>query len=99
MRRSGLLAASLVLTLGPVVLAQDMKPRSPEELHRLHQDPKAYVAFLEDPARDAYQKPHEVITALKLKPGEVVADIGAAGVVDRADWAGNMPSKTSGMLF
>jgi len=77
MRRSGLLAASLVLSLGAVVFAQNMKPRPPEELHRLHQDPKAYVAFLEDPERDAYQKPHEVMTALDLQPGEVIADIGS----------------------
>ena len=77
MRRGGLFSASLLLTLGTVVVAQDTKPRSPEELHRLHQDPKAYVAFLEDPGRDDYQKPHEVITALDLKPGEVIADIGS----------------------
>jgi cyclopropane fatty-acyl-phospholipid synthase-like methyltransferase len=77
MRRSGLFPASLVLTVGAVVLAQDAKPRSHEEMHRLHQDSKAYIAMLEDPARDAYQKPHEVITALDLKPGEVVADIGS----------------------
>ncbi len=77
MKRSGLLPLSLVLTLGAVVLAQDMRPRSPEELHRVHQDPKAYIAMLEDPARDGYQKPHEVITALDLKPGEVIADIGS----------------------
>ena len=44
---------------------------------RLHQDSKAYIAMLDDPKRDAYQKPHEVITALKLKKGEVIADIGA----------------------
>jgi hypothetical protein len=42
-----------------------------------HQDPKAYLAMLDDPKRDEYQKPHEVITALKLKEGEVIADIGA----------------------
>jgi cyclopropane fatty-acyl-phospholipid synthase-like methyltransferase len=77
MERSGLLPASLVLSLGAVVLAQDVKPRSPEEMHRLHQDSKAYIAMLEDPARDAYQKPHEVITALDLKAGEVIADIGS----------------------
>jgi cyclopropane fatty-acyl-phospholipid synthase-like methyltransferase len=77
MRRSGLLPVSLVLSLGAIALAQDAKPRSHEEMHRLHQDPKAYIAMLEDPARDAYQKPHEVITALDLKPGEVIADIGS----------------------
>ncbi len=75
--RNRLLAASVVLTMGAVALAQDTKPLTHEEMHRLHQDPKAYIAMLEDPARDAYQKPHEVITALDLKPGEVVADIGS----------------------
>jgi arsenite methyltransferase len=47
------------------------------EMHRLHKDPKAYIAMLDDPARDSYQKPHEVITALNLKEGEAIADIGA----------------------
>ena len=32
---------------------------------------------LEDPQRDAWQKPDEVIRALNLRAGEVVADIGA----------------------
>lgn len=36
-----------------------------------------YARVLEDPSRDAWQKPHEVITALDLKPAETVADIGA----------------------
>jgi ubiquinone/menaquinone biosynthesis C-methylase UbiE len=63
--------------MGVAAFAQDTKPLSPEEMHRLHQDSKAYIAMLEDPARDAYQKPHEVITALELKPGEVIADIGS----------------------
>jgi ubiquinone/menaquinone biosynthesis C-methylase UbiE len=76
MTRSSL-SAGAVLALGSVVLAQDVQTRSPEEMHRLHQDRKAYIAFLDDPARDAYQKPHEVIRALDLKPGEVVADIGS----------------------
>ena len=60
-----------------LVLAQDSQQRDMQEMHRLHQDPKAYIAMLDDPARDAYQKPHEVITALNLKEGEVIADIGA----------------------
>lgn len=33
--------------------------------------------MLEDPARDAWQKPHEVVMALKLEPADTVADIGA----------------------
>jgi ubiquinone/menaquinone biosynthesis C-methylase UbiE len=36
-----------------------------------------YAKVLEASSRDAWQKPHEVIAALKLRPDEVVADIGA----------------------
>jgi len=52
-------------------------PRTMEEMHRLHQDSKAYIAMLDDPARDAYQKPHEVLMSLGFKEGETIADIGA----------------------
>jgi arsenite methyltransferase len=36
-----------------------------------------YVRVLEDPQRDVWQKPHEVVMALGLKTTETVADIGA----------------------
>lgn len=65
------------LLLGVPASARDQTPRSHEEMHRLHRDPKAYIAMLEDPKRDEYQKPHEVLAALQLKPGEAIADIGA----------------------
>jgi arsenite methyltransferase len=57
--------------------SQDAIKRDEHQMHRLHRDPKAYIGALEDPKRDAYQKPHEILTALALKPGEVIADIGA----------------------
>ncbi|RPJ80793.1 MAG: methyltransferase domain-containing protein [Acidobacteria bacterium] len=57
--------------------AQDNSKPTAAEMHRMHQDSKAYIAFLEDPKRDEYQKPHEVIQALDLKDGERIADIGA----------------------
>lgn len=57
--------------------AQDAVKRDAHQMHRLHSDPKAYIGALDDPKRDAYQKPHEVLTALNLKAGEVIADIGA----------------------
>ena len=74
--RMTLTAGAALLLVIPAV-AQDQTPRSHEEMHRLHQDPKAYIAMLEDPKRDEYQKPHEVMMALSLKPGETVADIGS----------------------
>ena len=36
-----------------------------------------YAKVLEDPSRDEWQKPHEVLMALDLRPTDVVADIGA----------------------
>jgi ubiquinone/menaquinone biosynthesis C-methylase UbiE len=57
--------------------AQEAVKRDQHQMHGLHRDPKAYIGALEDPQRDAYQKPHEVVHALSLKPGEVIADIGA----------------------
>ncbi len=67
-------AAIWTLTAVP---AQIRSQQSEHEVHRLHSDSKAYIAFLEDPQRDAYQKPMEVINALGVKDGEVIADIGA----------------------
>ena len=44
-----------------------------------HHPPSAdeYAKILEDPSRDEWQKPHEVVMALELKPTDTVADIGA----------------------
>ncbi len=45
-----------------------------------HQHPPSsgeYAKVLEDPSRDEWQKPHEVVMALGLKPTDAVADIGA----------------------
>jgi arsenite methyltransferase len=46
---------------------QHHPPRSAEE----------YIRILNDPKRDVWQMPHEVVVALDLKPNETVADIGA----------------------
>jgi len=66
------------LVLGQaLVIAQNTALSSTQEMHRVQQDSKAYIARLEDPMRDAYQKPQEVTKALNIKEGEVIADIGA----------------------
>ena len=67
----------ILLSFAAVARGQDAVPRDQHQMHQLHQDPKSYIGALEDPQRDAYQKPHEVLTALRLNPGEVIADIGA----------------------
>jgi ubiquinone/menaquinone biosynthesis C-methylase UbiE len=50
------------------------------QVEHQHHPPRSadeYAKILENPARDAWQKPHEVITALVLRPEESIADIGA----------------------
>lgn len=72
--RLTLTALAFALATTPV---RAQAPQSHQEMHRLHSDPKAYIAALEDPKRDAYQKPHEVMEALAIREGEIIADIGA----------------------
>jgi ubiquinone/menaquinone biosynthesis C-methylase UbiE len=49
--------------------------------HQTHQhsfkDAEQWAQQFDDPKRDAWQKPHEVIQALALKPDAVIADIGS----------------------
>ncbi len=70
-----ILVVGLLLAVG--AQAQDPAKRDHQQMHRLHNDPKVYMKALDDPKRDEYQKPHEVLSALNIKPGEVIADIGA----------------------
>ena len=83
---AGMAAAAVVVSVAasaqtiPTGQGTQTSPRKPptmEDVHKLHADPKAYIAALDDPARDEYQKPHDVIMALGLKGGERIADIGA----------------------
>jgi len=77
MRRSLFVVALTVVALATASPAFPQAAAAPQEMHHRHGDPMAYIASLDDPARDAYQKPDDVLRALALRPGEVVADIGA----------------------
>src|SRR5690606_40470467 len=52
-------------------------PADAHEMHRLHTDVAAYIAALEEPDRDAWQKAHEVMQPLALRPGPTLPDLGA----------------------
>lgn len=55
-----LILLSLAVFILPLsVAAQSTVHQNEHEMHRLHSDPKAYIGALEDPKRDAYQKPQE----------------------------------------
>lgn len=67
-----LLAFAALLALAGLAPAQT--PHTHEHLFR---DAEKWAQVFDDPERDAWQKPHEVIQALALKPDAVVADLGA----------------------
>jgi ubiquinone/menaquinone biosynthesis C-methylase UbiE len=46
-------------------------------MHKDFSDAQAFAKAFDDPARDAWQHPAEVIELLQLEPGSVVADLGA----------------------
>lgn len=49
-----------------------------EGMHHRFDDPEAWASRFDDPGRDEWQKPDEVVRALGLKPDARVADVGAA---------------------
>lgn len=70
--RSHLLTLALALAATAAAAAQ-----SHHTGHHRFNDAEAWSKKFDDPKRDAWQKPHDVIEALKLKPDAVIADIGA----------------------
>ncbi len=68
--------AGVVFVTAAVVL-QGQAPAQYGGQHGLLPNVTEYLDQLERPERDQYQKPAEVIQALGLKPGMVVADLGS----------------------
>jgi SAM-dependent methyltransferase len=59
------------------VVARPAAAQSPGTHQHSFGDAEKWSHVFDDPQRDEWQKPHEVIKALALKPGAIVADIGA----------------------
>ena len=54
-----------------------MSDHSDGAFHRKFDDAEKWVKEFENPERDAWQKPEEVVDALHLEPASTVADVGA----------------------
>jgi len=67
----------LVGALVSAVVAMGASAQSPHTHQHGFGNAEQWSKVFDDPERDAWQKPHEVIRALALKPDAVVADIGA----------------------
>ena len=71
-QRETLIGAVLAALIATSAIAQ-----SPHVHQHSFGDAEKWAKVFDDPGRDAWQKPHEVIQALALRPDAVVADIGA----------------------
>jgi len=76
MNRRSLIAGMVALTCSGM-LAGAAGAQSPHTHDHSFSGAEEWAKVFDDPKRDAWQKPHQVIQALALKPDAVVADIGA----------------------
>ena len=76
MNRPSLAAAVLSACVASAWL-EPAAAQSPGTHQHSFGDAEKWAHVFDDPKRDAWQKPHEVIQALALKPDAAVADIGA----------------------
>ena len=74
-----------------MLLAQPLSAQSPHTHEHSFSDADKWSQVFDDPKRDAWQKPHEVIQALALKPDALVADIGAGTGYFSVRLAHNVP--------
>jgi predicted methyltransferase len=71
------LSLILVLSIFAGGAAGPVAAQSPHTHQHSFGDAEKWAHVFDDPKRDAWQKPHEVIRALELKPDAVIADIGS----------------------
>ncbi len=77
MKHTLLARAFPMAMLGALLLTNPAAAQSPHTHAHSFGDAQKWAQVFDDPKRDAWQKPHEVIQALKLKPDAVIADIGS----------------------
>ncbi|HYA34829.1 MAG TPA: methyltransferase domain-containing protein [Candidatus Binataceae bacterium] len=79
--RTSILIRQLAIVITAAILflarAASAQQHNVPSAHHDFSDAAQQVKWLEDPERDKWQKPDEVVKALGLKPGEVIVDIGA----------------------
>jgi predicted methyltransferase len=77
-----------------VALSGAAAAQSPESHRHSFGDAEKWAHVFDDPERDAWQKPHEVISALALRPDAAVADLGAGTGYFAARLANMLPKGT-----
>ena len=90
MRRLSVLTVTVLLLTG-AALPPSASAQSPHTHQHSFGNAEKWAQVFDDPDRDAWQKPHEVIQALKLKPDAVIADIGSGTGYFSARFANMVP--------
>lgn len=83
-----------LLVLIAVLASAPAGAQSPHTHRHGFGDAEKWAHVFDDPKRDAWQKPHEVIKALALAPDAVVADLGAGTGYFAARLANMLPKGT-----
>ena len=91
MNRSSLLKIVLILLSCAGLSAGPAAAQSPQTHQHSFGGAEQWAQIFDDPKRDAWQKPHEVIQALALKPDAVIADIGSGTGYFSARFANMVP--------
>ena len=85
------LTAALVLSAFAGSVPGPAAAQSPQSHQHSFGGAEQWAQIFDDPKRDAWQKPHEIIQALALKPDAVIADIGSGTGYFSARFANMLP--------
>lgn len=85
------ITAALVLSAFSWLLPGLAAAQTPQTHQHSFGGAEQWAHIFDDPKRDAWQKPHEVIQALALKPDAVIADIGSGTGYFSARFANMVP--------
>ena len=77
MKPTSSLALTVFLSGIAALISQSATAQSPDTHQHSFSGAEQWAHVFDDPKRDEWQKPHEVIQALALKPDAVIADIGS----------------------
>ena len=77
MKRISSPTAALILLIWAGLLPGPAVAQTPHTHQHSFGDAEKWAQVFDDPKRDEWQKPHEIIQALKLKPDAIIADIGS----------------------
>ena len=91
MTRAALTTAIVIALCYALSVAAPAAAQSPHTREHSFGGAEKWARIFDDPARDAWQKPHEVIQALALQPDSVIADIGSGTGYFSARFANMVP--------